>query len=181
MSAPSPPPMQTFLILYLALLASTFVYLGLLLSGLLVVAPAEDSTLAFGVAASAVGVLAASWFVPRMIHGAAVSALELTIEEIPDPNGSVMFREQTPTIRSFADPERADAEARRVYFTPFILRLAFNEAIALFGFVLGMLGYAPAVVLPFFVVSWVLFAFSAPRPSRWRAPLVAHFDAQLER
>lgn len=175
-----PPPMQTFVILYTALIAGTFVYLGLLLSGLLVVTPAEDSTLALGMGVSAIGVLAASWFIPRSVHLAGMQGLELEIEEVPDPNGSVMFREQTPMVRSFADPAHADREARRVYFTPFILRLAFSEALAIFGFTLGLLGYALPVVLPFFLASWISFALSAPRPSRWRAPLSAQFDAHLD-
>jgi hypothetical protein len=47
--------------------------------------------------------------------------------------------------------------------TAAILGLALTEAVALFGFVLGYLGFAPIMFMPFFVVAWLIFILRFPR------------------
>ena len=120
-----------------------------------------------------------SFVLPRLVHRAALARLELAVEEVPDPNGSVMFRDRTPTLRVFAHPDQARRRARQIFFTPFILRLAIAESIAIDGFILRMQGFEWAQILPFFVVCWVIFALSAPLNRRIFGPLEKHFDARF--
>jgi hypothetical protein len=49
------------------------------------------------------------------------------------------------------------------YQTAAILGLALTEAVALFGFVLGFLGFAPTSFGPFFGAAWVVFVLRFPR------------------
>lgn len=44
-----------------------------------------------------------------------------------------------------------------------ILGLALTESVAIFGFVLGFLGFAPLQFMPFFAVAWVIFLLRFPR------------------
>jgi F0F1-type ATP synthase membrane subunit c/vacuolar-type H+-ATPase subunit K len=48
------------------------------------------------------------------------------------------------------------------YFVALILRLALCESIAIFGFVLGIMGATKGQFLPFFLVSAVAFVMAAP-------------------
>jgi len=52
------------------------------------------------------------------------------------------------------------------YATPFILGLALTEATALFGFVLGFLGFAAPFFVPLFVLAWIGFLLRFPMPNR---------------
>jgi hypothetical protein len=55
--------------------------------------------------------------------------------------------------------------------TPFILGCALSEAVALFGFVLGFLGFPPLYVAPFFVAGAVLMAVRFPTPESFMSVL----------
>jgi F0F1-type ATP synthase membrane subunit c/vacuolar-type H+-ATPase subunit K len=48
------------------------------------------------------------------------------------------------------------------YLTTLIVALALAESVAIFGLVLGFLGAPPTVVVPFFVVAWILMIIRFP-------------------
>ncbi len=50
----------------------------------------------------------------------------------------------------------------RGYLTTLIVALALAESVAIFGLVLGFLGAPPTVVVPFFVVAWILMIIRFP-------------------
>ena len=152
-------------ILYGALWTSTLLYLVILWvqQPQLADLPGPDSAMVFALALAAAGSAVTSFLLPRHLHRVGLAQAELEVEEVPDPDASVMFRDQTPTIRVFAAPEAARRKARQLFFTPFILRLALAEAIAVYGLVLGMQGASWGTVLPFFVACWAIFAVSSPR------------------
>lgn len=52
------------------------------------------------------------------------------------------------------------------YLVALILSLALAESVAILGLVLGFMGAPPTVVLPFFVVTWLLMILRFPTQSR---------------
>ena len=52
------------------------------------------------------------------------------------------------------------------YLVALILALALAESVCILGLVLGFLGAPPSVVLPFFVVTWVLMIIRFPTQER---------------
>jgi F0F1-type ATP synthase membrane subunit c/vacuolar-type H+-ATPase subunit K len=52
------------------------------------------------------------------------------------------------------------------YLTTLIVALALAESVAIFGLVLGFLGGPPNVVVPFFVVAWILMIIRFPTKAR---------------
>jgi len=52
------------------------------------------------------------------------------------------------------------------YLTTLIVALALAESVAIFGLVLGFLGAPPTVVVPFFVVAWILMIIRFPTRER---------------
>lgn len=171
----APNPLLVPRILWAALLLASFVYLYVWLT----VAPAAPETpiaqmpIALGVAALMCAIV--SFVLPASLHRKAAAAAKLEVKEIPDPNASVMFRDNTPMIRVFANPAEARKKAMALYFTPLILSLALTEAIAIYGLVLGFQGWGAQVVLPFFVAAWLLFL---PRFPRMRAAVGPFEKAQ---
>ena len=168
-------------ILYGAMWVTTFIYLFILAmqQPQLAELPGPDLGMVIGLALAGVGSAVASLFFPPFMHRKGLSRVELEIEEVPDPNASVMFRDQTPTIRVFADPEAARGKARALFFTPFILRHALAESVAIYGVVLGFLGAGWETILPFFCVCWAIFAISAPLDARIHGPLEEAQDARF--
>jgi F0F1-type ATP synthase membrane subunit c/vacuolar-type H+-ATPase subunit K len=67
-------------------------------------------------------------------------------------------------LKQGAAGTRGDASNTRGgrYLTALILALALAESIAIFGLVLGFLGAPPAVVVPFFAVTWILMLIRFP-------------------
>jgi hypothetical protein len=55
------------------------------------------------------------------------------------------------------------------YLVALILGLALAESVCILGLVLGFLGAPPSVVMPFFVVTWVLMIFRFPTRDRVEA------------
>lgn len=172
---------QTVLILWGALLSTTFVYVGLLVSGAVTSSEAGDPMLPYVLAVAGVGVLAASVLVPRMLFGKSMQLWKPATDEVPDPNASVMFRDHTPKIRVFADPTKAEREVLQRFFTPFILGMALSEALAIFGFLLGMMQFAPLVWAPFFVVAWVSMLARFPSKARLLARVERTTGTRFER
>jgi hypothetical protein len=179
MAAPS-KPLFVPRVLWGALLASTFIYLYVLYTVARDRADLEpDPALLPALGAVALGAAVASFLLPAQMHRAAAKSVKLEVKEIPDPNASVAFRDQTPTIRVFADPDEVRKKAVALYHTPLILSLALSEAVAVFGLVLGFLGFDWMMVLPFFVTSWILFALRFPEARHALEPLEKAHDARL--
>lgn len=180
MSAPRPSQLMFVpRVLWAALYASTFIYVFLYFT----VAPDQPQqpigTMRIALAVTALMVAVVSFVLPASLHRKGAAMAKLDVKDVPDPDGSVMLRDEAPTIRVFADPAKARKKAMALYFTPLILSLALTEAIAIFGFVLGFLGAELPTVLPFFVAAWILFI---PRFPRWKAavePLEQAHDARL--
>jgi hypothetical protein len=55
------------------------------------------------------------------------------------------------------------------YLVTLILALALAESVCILGLVLGFLGAPPAVVMPFFVVTWVLMVIRFPTEAKLEA------------
>ena len=56
--------------------------------------------------------------------------------------------------------------AQSPYLVALILSLALAESVSILGLVLGFMGAPPTVVLPFFVVTWVLMILRFPTQPR---------------
>lgn len=173
------PQLRTARILWGALLASTGVYLVLLLT----VRPEMDHAphepfLFPALAVAALGAAVASFIIPASLYrqNAARAKLDCKEETVQDPvragSDVLPYRETaTRTRKVAAKPEVARRRAFVLYQTAMILELALAEAVCLLGFVLGWLGFPILHVLPFFVVAWVLFALRFPTLERAIAPL----------
>lgn len=163
------PALRTQRILWIALLTSNALYLGVLFylraaRGGPPLAPI-DPALAPAFAAVALGVSAASVLLPRRIYATvAASAPVETREDVKDdPLGAMQgFRRPAPSERVFADADAARRLALQRNATPFILGMALAESVSLLGFVLGFLGAGEATFLPFFAVGIALQASRFP-------------------
>jgi hypothetical protein len=172
--------MMTPRILWAALFASTFIYLGIFyVHGAEPGAVAEPMLgIALAVVAAVVSVL--SFVLPHRFHRMALANTKLDIEDAPDPSASVMgFEGRGPTIRVFSNPNAARDRAFAIFFTPFILSVALSEAVATFGLVLGLQGFSWSSVLPFFAASWILFLLRIPTASRIFQPLEEALGAKI--
>ncbi|MBX7193852.1 MAG: hypothetical protein K1X94_17500 [Sandaracinaceae bacterium] len=166
------PRMLTPRILWFALFVSQFLYLGMLLMpGVVPPGQVPEPVLAYAIAPVALAAAVASFVVPRMLAQAAFAAgAALETRPMEGKVASAGYRSALGA-REFADREEALRIAVQRGFAPFILRLALNESVALFGFVLGYLGHPLTVWLPFFVVSWTMMAFRFPTERGLLRPL----------
>ena len=150
-------------LLWLALVASTLAYLGVLLT--LPGRPTPDAPMLLpvlclvGLSTTVVSVLTS-----RFLCRSAFSRATPEIRKEPDAS-QVQYRDQIPMRPVFADPEAARRTAARLHRTSLIVGMALAEAIALFGFVLGFRGFGMANVIPFFVACWALMVWHFPRAS----------------
>lgn len=155
-------------ILWVALLTSNFLYIGVLLylranrGGQSL--PAIDPMMAPAFAAVAVGIAVASLLLPRRLYASAASApIEIRDGVKEDPMGALQgFRRPAPSERIFADADAARSAALVRHMSPFIVGMALAESISLLGFVLGFLGAAETIFLPFFAVGIALQATRCP-------------------
>lgn len=151
-------PMITLYILWGALLSSTLMILGM--TFVIKVPPSEDFIpllAVFGVASLSVAGM--SLWLPAKTAIPALQKLSVATREIEDP---ASLPGSGRTVRVPVDPSAALATLVKLSQTPFILRVALGESIALFGFVLYMRGAPHAYVLPFFVVCWLLHVLAFP-------------------
>jgi hypothetical protein len=79
-----------------------------------------------------------------------------------DPRTGIVDEDRLTRIRTLSPDERRLFALVVAHFVPFLVRLAFNESIALFGLVLSLLSRSFVAVLPFAIVSLAL---------NWRVPL----------
>ncbi len=151
-------------ILWAALLGSLGVYVAVLMLGAPEPAEQAGPEMIVALVASAVFCAVISFLLPRLLLRKALAAQTFETVEVPDPDASVMFRDATPMVRAFADPEAVERKLGALSFAPFIISLALSEAIGAFGLVLGLTGAPVEVVAGFFATSAVLIAIRFPRP-----------------
>ncbi|MBK7583106.1 MAG: hypothetical protein IPI67_23270 [Myxococcales bacterium] len=127
-------------------------------------------------------VAAVSVILPAHQQRNALAQNKLELAEAADPNASSIIPDRdAPKRRVFANAKAAEKAAFMAYQTGLILGCALSESVALFGFVLGFQGHPPQFFLPFFVVSWILFAVRFPTLDRVLVPLEKATGAVLPR
>ena len=154
-------------ILWFALFAATFMYMGVAYGVLPKTMNAPQEPLMAPVFAGLSLVIAVmSFLVPRMTYKQAVQAASVKItEELASSAFPNRYREAMPKRAVFAEPVAAAGLAFACFQTPFILSIALSEAIALFGLVLSQLGFDMMVSLPFFLAGAALVAIRFPQQS----------------
>lgn len=65
-------------------------------------------------------------------------------------------------VRKRPPAEPTSTQAAAPYLVALILALALAETVCILGLVLGFLGAPPSVVMPFFVVTWILMIVRFP-------------------
>jgi hypothetical protein len=182
------PALHTQRILWISLLASNALYLGVLFY--LRAArggqpfPPIDPALAPAFAVVALGVSAASVLLPRRLYAAFTpSAPVETREDVKDdPLGAMQgFRRPAPSERVFVDADAARRIALQRNATPFIVGMALAESVSLLGFVLGFLGAGEAIFLPFFAVGVALQAARFPTMAAIERAFEAAHGARFDR
>jgi hypothetical protein len=158
------PALLTLRIVWFALLAATFMYLGLAVGVLAKNATKpelEIMPLALGVVALIISIT--SFVFPQFLYNQIAKGGELEIKDEVVPNAySDRYREAVPKRQIFADPGAAMSKAYASFMSPFIISLALSEAVALFGLVLVMLGFGVAMSMPYFLVGATLIAVRFP-------------------
>ena len=168
-----PEKLRTTRTLWGALLASTFMYLTVL------VVLQQNGTPPAGevpwlmapvFATLAIGLAVASVVAPRAMLRAALLAKRWELVELSPEQR--MFSERQGRVRYFSDPEGVRGDAFPHQQVTFIIGMALAEAVAILGFLLLYLGFGWAWGGPFFAVCWGLML--ARYPSRQR------LDRQIE-
>lgn len=116
-----------------------------------------------------------SFVIPKRSYAAAAKSVEIPVAPSQDSGGmpAGMFQGAGPARKLPAHPDEARRRATVLFQTQFILSLALSEAVALFGFMLGHLGFSLVQFVPFFAVSLALMALRFPTEER----IVAMFEA----
>jgi hypothetical protein len=161
------PAFQTLLILWLALVASQFLFLV----PLLVIPPPPEPTdpvlpVAMGVVAMGLGV--AVLVVPKASFRRAVLTQRIPLIQVPDPNALPGFNK---TLSAPEDPAAAVRGALPAFQIRTILGCALSEAITLLGFVQKFLGFGWEVAVPFFALGIGLTVLQRPSEARLVAAL----------
>lgn len=128
----------------------------------------------------ALGVAVASFVIPANVRKTAYANVNLPTEEVADAGASDVIPDRdAPKRRVFANPDEALGRAFALFQTPFILSMSLSEAVALFGFVLGRLGFSPLIVAPFFVASLTLMFVRFPTVQRIIEPFERAANAKF--
>ncbi len=175
------PMVRTMRIIWAAELAAPIIFFGVLLQlrstggvpggGQPILLPA--------LGAMALLLAVASFVLPSKLRIAATQNSKPKIAEEVVKDDAQLFRQAPRTQRVFAEPQAARVLAARLWMTPLILGVALLEAVAIFGLVLGFLGFGLLEVLPFFAVAWVLMALRFPTERQMLASLEKVHDAVL--
>jgi len=161
------------------MLASTFVYAGLIVAGILQRTEEPDPGLRWVFAGVGLAAAIASFVVPGILRRAQPPLKAETREEV-DPEGQAMFRDAAPTRTIALDPEAA----RRTYVSrrqaPFIIALALSEVPAIMGLLSWLITDVPlAACLVLVAFSSTLMILRFPFPKRWRSDAEARFGALI--
>ena len=73
-----------------------------------------------------------------------------------DPRTGTVYEDRVAKIKTLSADEQSLFALVRISFSPFVVQLAFNESIALYGLVLAFTTRSFVAVLPFAVVSFAL-------------------------
>jgi len=171
-------------LLWGALLVSPFVYLFVLQR---VPAPTQppEPMMPPMLGAVALSIAAVSLWLPRMGFANAVKAAlksdRFTSHLVQDPDASMILREEAPSVRMLVNDKMNRDAVAALFFTPFVLSMALAESISTFGLVLGLLGFGWPQFLPFFCVTWLLFALRFPRPEAVMAQFEKVGGVQFEK
>ncbi len=170
--------LKTVRILWMALVTTNVIYIGLVSSHLAVSADAAPPHMPALFGAVAFGIAILSIVMPARGFDAALRNMNVNIVEAP---GEVIgsFRESAPVTRVIAEPERAMFAAFARYQMPFILGMALAESVSLFGFVLGFMRAGPIVYMPFFAVGIALMLSKFPTEQRIARALERAKNAKL--
>lgn len=139
----------------------------------------QNPVLATALTGMGVVEFAMSFLVPSNMEKRAVANLRLEVIEEADPNAEVLFRDQVPKRRVFADPAAVRETAMRTLVTTTILRCALSVGSAVLGLVLRMTGGEILTVLPLFALAAVALAAHFPSDAKGIAPFERHFEAKL--
>lgn len=151
--------MQVRRILWGALFASTFMYLAVVVTLPSEATEPPDPTFAMILAVLGLGSATLGFFLPEIVRKQTFATLRFETTE------AERFGDVPAGTKFFADPARARATAQSGLQTPFILRMALFESIALYGLVLAFLRHPPFVYAGFFVLTWALMALQFPTES----------------
>ena len=180
MAAKAEALLRTQRILWAAQMGATALFVVVLViqqrSGTLPTDPPFLMLPVFG--AVAVVVFAVSFILPRFMLRGGLARANMEVDEVADDEPQ-LFRTAPKTMRLFADPDAALRRAMQLSQTPLILGIALGEAVAIFGLVLGMLGFSLLEVAPFFVGGWIAIASHFPRQGRIIRALEAAKGATL--
>lgn len=175
--------LRTQRVLWGALLMATLMYGFLIFSGIFRPPPQPpDQAMLFALAGVACVVAVMSFVLPGMIYKQAVSAVKLDVIDEPAPAGfAAAFQRAGSGAKVFADPEAALRRAAALSQTRLILSVALSEAVALFGFMLAVLGFDKLVAIPFLAVGAVLVVIRFPTEEQIVKPFEAALGATLQR
>ncbi len=107
-----------------------------------------------------------SFVLPARLHKQAIKSARVKVveERVMDETFSAAYREAAPSkiLRFFASKDEAERAAAAAFMSPFIISLALSEAVVLFGFLLGFLGFNIQSYIPFFVLGTILLVLRFP-------------------
>lgn len=165
-------------IIWAALFMGTLLYLVV---GLVIELPPFDEPVPalfpLSLAPGAVVMVVIGIVLPERLFRPRLLALGLPITTLaPD---AALFTDRPGRRRRFADPATARQRAIPAMNIALILPLALAESLAIMGMMLLLLGFGPALALPFFLVAWGWMLARFPTAKRLERVLEVAYDADL--
>lgn len=174
----APVPLTTLRIIWGSMLVSV--------GGLATIAfvmPADEASrnpaLVLPLSVVAVAEVIASFTVPQIQSRRALENTKLEVVEETDPDAEVLFRDQAPRRRVFADPASAREAALRIFTPASILRCALAFSPALLGLIVHMTGNRLEAAVALMALAVVALAAHYPSAAKLLEPLERHFGAKL--
>jgi len=156
----------TMRIIWFALLIACFLYMVIVYVVLTPTAVPSTPQMPYFFGAVAACIAIVSFLMPRMVYSQVARVAKVkTKEEAASSAFPESYRDAMPKRVVFAEPHVAMGKAYVCFMNPFVMSLAFSEAVAVFGFVIAMLGFAWQASLPFFLTGAVLIAIRFPTES----------------
>lgn len=118
-------------------------------------------------------------FPETTLKKALATRLAKSIVERPNPAAEVTFREAAPPIKAFDDPNAIWPTVLLVWQTPFILKMALAESVALMGLMLPFQGFPRETALPFVAVAAMLQIARFPTAAKIQRAVLAATGVEL--